>query len=406
MTYFIPGYIKVKEKLDNFYIINNVDKSILELENEYLNDLKKFFKYGTENIDSELKKFLYNNHVLLTISETKQYLNNFFKYMENTLEITILITEQCNFRCKYCYEKFEYGEIELNDLNIIIDFIENEIKRHAFKKMHISWFGGEPLLSLDKIIYAQERINSFVKKYNMVIDSSMTTNGYLLSIQVFKKLIELNINKYQITIDGNNHNDLRVLENGEPTLNMILNNIREICDSPYDFKIYLRHNVTANDWDCSWYDVIKNIIHQDKRFKIIIEPVSDLGNLKSNLKLLYNNYDLLTKHIEYAKKIDLDVCELNFNFSTYCYAKLKNSYVFRSNGKILKCTVDLDSEYNNIEKKKNNTITMNQNKNHKLTQKYFNDRCFLCSHFLICKKIKCLKKQFDEHYECHYERAI
>lgn len=58
MTYFIPGYIKVKEKLDNFYIINNVDKSILELENEYLNDLKKFFKYGTENIDSELKKFL------------------------------------------------------------------------------------------------------------------------------------------------------------------------------------------------------------------------------------------------------------------------------------------------------------------------------------------------------------
>ena len=49
----------------------------------------------------------------------------------------------------------------------------------------------------------------------------------------------------------------------------------EICDSPYDFKIYLRHDVTANDWDCSWYDVIKNIIHQDKRFKIIIEPVSD-----------------------------------------------------------------------------------------------------------------------------------
>lgn len=134
MTYFIPGYIKVKEKLDNFYIINNVDKSILELENEYLNDLKKFFKYGTENIDSELKKFLYNNHVLLTISETKQYLNNFFKYMENTLEITILITEQCNFRCKYCYEKFEYGEIKLNDLNIIIDFIENEIKITSLHK--------------------------------------------------------------------------------------------------------------------------------------------------------------------------------------------------------------------------------------------------------------------------------
>lgn len=328
MTYFIPGYIKVKEKLDNFYIINNVDKSILELENEYLNDLKKFFKYGTENIDSELKKFLYNNHVLLTISETKQYLNNFFKYMENTLEITILITEQCNFRCKYCYEKFEYGEIELNDLNIIIDFIENEIKRHAFKKMHISWFGGEPLLSLDKIIYAQERINSFVKKYNMVIDSSMTTNGYLLSIQVFKKLIELNINKYQITIDGNNHNDLRVLENGEPTLNMILNNIREICDSPYDFKIYLRHNVTANDWDCSWYDVIKNIIHQDKRFKIIIEPVSDLGNLKSNLKLLYNNYDLLTKHIEYAKKNRFRCLRIEFQFFNILLCKIKKLLCF------------------------------------------------------------------------------
>ena len=49
--------------------------------------------------------------------------------------------------------------------------------------------------------------------------SSMTTNGYNLTLENFRKLYNLNVYAYQITIDGirSTHDDLRILKNGEGT---------------------------------------------------------------------------------------------------------------------------------------------------------------------------------------------
>lgn len=67
----------------------------------------------------------------------------------DALHLIILPTEACNFRCVYCYETFKYNRIKAG----VIEGIKNliSIRIPDLKYLHISWFGGEPLLTLDVI---------------------------------------------------------------------------------------------------------------------------------------------------------------------------------------------------------------------------------------------------------------
>ena len=60
--------------------------------------------------------------------------------------------------------------------------------------------------------------------------SSMTTNGYFLDCATFEKLSAYNLIDIQITIDGlkQTHDMQRVLKDGSPTFDKIINNLIEI----------------------------------------------------------------------------------------------------------------------------------------------------------------------------------
>ena len=75
-----------------------------------------------------------------------------FKKARDTFDLTILTTTDCNARCHYCYEKgIQKEHLSLRTQQRIIDIIKEQFSRG--KRIHISWFGGEPLLALDKIKY-------------------------------------------------------------------------------------------------------------------------------------------------------------------------------------------------------------------------------------------------------------
>ena len=141
------------------------------------------------------------------------------KYMdiveENTLRLIILPTEKCNFCCKYCYETFEKGKMQPETQDSLIKFVRKNIMK--FSSMDVRWFGGEPLEALDVV---ENLSNAFVSICNTAkrnYTSSMTTNAYNLTIDNFRKLYNLKVYNYQITIDGvkSTHDSQRVLRNGE-----------------------------------------------------------------------------------------------------------------------------------------------------------------------------------------------
>jgi uncharacterized protein len=95
--------------------------------------------------------------------------------------IQFLVTEDCNLRCVYCYEKHK------NPKSLPVDFMQAKIRDEMladndYKELSIEFFGGEPLLRFDAIRDVVEWFrnsdwSSSAKSYRFVI----TTNGTLLT---------------------------------------------------------------------------------------------------------------------------------------------------------------------------------------------------------------------------------
>lgn len=87
------------------------------------------------------------------------------------LDYTISITNRCNLRCSYCYERrtnTEYGFLTKETMLRIIEFINQRGDAGV-----VYLFGGEPLLYMDTVRYFCENL----KAKKLVI----TTNGTLLN---------------------------------------------------------------------------------------------------------------------------------------------------------------------------------------------------------------------------------
>ena len=68
---------------------------------------------------------------------------------ERYLHLIIMPTEQCNFRCKYCYETFEKGKMSKALQDAIIKYVKKNILNYV--GLSVVWFGGEPLMALDVV---------------------------------------------------------------------------------------------------------------------------------------------------------------------------------------------------------------------------------------------------------------
>jgi len=199
----------------------------------------------------------------------------------------------------------------------------------------------------------------------------MTTNGYLLTSDVFNQLCNYRILQYQISLDGipENHDKTRVLANGGKTFDTIWNNLLKAKQTNFDFKMIIRvHYFLEN------YTELIPLIHNidstfltDTRFSIFLKAIERLGGTNdATIKLISEQEQIeiqntLASHINNLKNIN-NISEV-FTPNFVCYAAEPNSFVIRSNGAINKCTTALYSDYNNVGKiNSDGTLTINNRK--------------------------------------------
>ncbi len=190
---------------------------------------------GTAPIDGipeYIKKELIKSGYIVPIDRDENYalkIKNIKTIMnEKYLQLVIMPTEQCNFRCRYCYETFEKPKMSISIQNAIIKYVQKNISNYM--GLSVSWFGGEPLMALDVIEYLSENFLRICKAAKRVYMSGITTNGYDLTADIFKQLYKFKILSYQITLDGyrSQHDNQRILADGSGTFDRIVNNLIEI----------------------------------------------------------------------------------------------------------------------------------------------------------------------------------
>lgn len=329
----------------------------------------------------------------------RQILKNYCR--NNYLELTIMPTEQCNFRCVYCYENFEKTIMSEFVQEAIIRFVKRELANH--KGLSVGWFGGEPLLAMAVIERLSEQFIEICRQLKKPYISSMTTNGYLLNEEVFERLQKLHVNHFQITIDGDRktHDNQRVLRGGAPTYEQIMSNLNDIqCNAKGKlWSISLRTNVTKNT--IQNVDTFKKEIiapfNADSRFYIMLRKMwtNDTSEADS-LLCTDEEFESFLEQCEIGKDSLYQDYQFAHDLNFICYAANPNSLIFGSDGTIYKCTVALYDDINQIGRiQKDGNIFIDEEK-----MCYWiapragkTEDCLTCANYAACVSRCCPYKQ-------------
>ena len=207
----------------------------------------------------------------------------------------IILTELCDSRCKYCYEKslqeFSNGLEEKFEFDFSAPTKSN-IKTEDLKKFlkndpspTLIFYGGEPLLEIEKI---KEIIDAFPK-----LPFRMQTNAKLLDKLPIDYLNK--IGKLLISIDGDKSRT--DLNRGEGTYKKVLENIKKAKDQGYAGEIVARMTISFPDI----YPQVQHLIQLQKVF----------DSVHWQLDVAFYKFDFNEeKFQEFSKKYNKEISKL------------------------------------------------------------------------------------------------
>jgi uncharacterized protein len=277
-------------------------------------------------------------------------------FREDGLELILLSSEDCNFRCRYCYEDFPRGTM----LKSVRDNLKTYVERAAPRLRHlaISWFGGEPLYGWEAVEDLAPFMNDLAEKHGLSYGSSMTTNGYLLTPEKARALFSWNMRKFQLTVDGlaDQHNKSRPGRDGSATWDTIMHNLLSLHEMPDPFFINLRLNVDLENAPHlrEYIDFLAATFEGDERFVLAIKNVGNWGGSNdSNLTIQSSKQASATQEqVEaYSEQCGIShstILDSNSFGAGACYAARPRSFIVGANGNIMKCTIVLDKDKYNV----------------------------------------------------------
>jgi uncharacterized protein len=239
---------------DNNSVFFTDSLQIYNIEDQIISD---YFNCCTQkeyaSFDMETADFLKNKFVDVIKKNKKPVIA---KYNERKINsIALILTENCNLRCNYCYaykgENSKCLDMDISTAKSAIDLLfKNNPNSEGYG---IIFFGGEPLLNYnlmkEVVLYAKELFS----KNNKQVGFTMTTNGTILSSEIIKLLKEHNFS-IQVSFDGPKeiHNKNRYYANGKGSFEKVLQNIKTIKENDIIFS--LRTTIPANS---NFYEIIK-----------------------------------------------------------------------------------------------------------------------------------------------------
>lgn len=172
--------------------------------------------------------------------------------------LTLNITEECNFRCIYCAYSGIYDNVRRHNpkkmefhtaksaVDLFFKLLKNKKTRQKRRTISISFYGGEALLEFNlirKIVkYAKNEFKKLMMGNTFKLRFRISTNGHLLAVERTMTFLVENSISIDLSLDGpkSEHDKFRLNRNGEKTWDGIwntLNIIRRKYPTFYDENI-------------------------------------------------------------------------------------------------------------------------------------------------------------------------
>lgn len=348
--------------VDGSYIVwNSYSGAISVFKPEHKKVVQQLLRTGYYGELKGIAKYLSERGIIIPkgTNEYRQIQLGFGQthYRQDILELILLASEDCNFRCEYCYEDFPRGTMKPSVREGVKRMVEK--KAANLRQLTVGWFGGEPLYGFEAMEDLSPFFIDIAEKHSISYVSHITTNAYLLTPDVADKLLAWKVLHYQITLDGlaEQHDRKRPARDGGKTFDTIFSNLQAMKARDDDFAIRIRMNFDRENSPHmeDLLAVLQQEFGGDPRFGVAFHGIGKWGGSNDENLPVCGATEAKTVRLQLQRSaIDKGLNlkgtlrDMNSPGKGVCYAARPYNYIVGADGKLMKCTVALDKQDHNI----------------------------------------------------------
>lgn len=274
------------------------------------------------------------------------------------LHLIVMPTEQCNFRCTYCYEDFEAGQMK----PAVVGAVKALLARRApkLRALRLGWFGGEPLLAHRVVAEVTAFAAALAaSRPGLAFQADVTSNAWLLKPPLFAALTAAGIGAWQITLDGApaDHDRARRRADGRGSFEQIWANLLAIRDSDAPVTVMLRLHLSPDN--AGGLDALIALLRRellpDRRFTTHLHAVGRWGGPNDAQLAVFDPQQTgpLVAAVHQALYAGLRPDRLapappRSPAARACYAARANAMLIRADGRLARCTLALRDPRNTV----------------------------------------------------------
>lgn len=244
-------------------------------------------KYKQINIEEKHIYFDLDNfqYVSGNVSQQDNGISEYYMSKNDVLKkLVLLMVNKCNMRCRYCVA--EQGVYKNNDISATLDIdkmatvFEKLLMIYPEGIQYVQFFGGEPLLAVEKFDKVISIIENICKEKNIKSPRySIVTNGTLLNDNAVE-IIKRNDIYTTISLDGTKatHDANRIMNDGSGTFSEIIAGVSKLDTK----KLTVEFSVSDKVISCYEKGMIDNILEKYISY--------GFGNIVFNI--IYSHYTI------------------------------------------------------------------------------------------------------------------
>lgn len=233
------------------------------------------------------------------------------KKIANLKDLTLQLTQDCNFRCKYCGYSGIYTQQRVHSkknmsldlgrkaVNFFLEDLHSPL-RTIREYPAITFYGGEPFMQYSTMMALINYVITHPLAEGHLIKFIANTNGYLLTPNRMHEIVSNEL-RVDISLDGpeQEHDKFRRTSDGSPTWEKITKNIDYLRNVyPDYFKNHVRIFLTLHPY----HDLLKIeefLIENDffNEHNVFINPVTKRGLNFDQYKSLSRGYEKLVDQV-------------------------------------------------------------------------------------------------------------
>lgn len=344
----------------NKYIFDNVSGNVIPYNemDEFI--IRNYFEFDKEKLINELKERFNKEEekIIASYSYISDLINLGYFYNASLIEgldletslkkmpmaqLILILTEDCNLRCKYCVFSEQYPNIKTYS-NKVMDFetaklaideyislYNDKVKYGYRKKPIISFYGGEPFLNFN----VMKRVIDYCNDCNYDVKYYATTNGTIMTDEIIDYITN---NDFSITfsIDGHKeqHDRNRVFSNDVESFDKVYENISKLqqykkakgimqsisisCtyDDYSDFKKITDFFIDNYDMLFPFYIIFNKVSEFDTNYYSFCDEMHEKNLIKESKQESVDSYRELFEHFKNDSLNYKEVKILKFLFSS------------------------------------------------------------------------------------------